>query len=176
MGAPLQTRPAAAQLPAAAGQQRRRLRGAASVLRSVCQTNGGDAAEPCNREAQLEQQQAGRPAEQQPQQPQQPQALSMPVQTLRQLAKTATGVATAAMLALGSVAPLPAAAVLNSPIASVPRSADVALRRSIPAFNQDVRTVQSRLEVGWLLSWRLLMLRWPLQLDRGCFAPNRQSC
>ncbi|EFN58901.1 hypothetical protein CHLNCDRAFT_140837 [Chlorella variabilis] len=76
----------------------------------------------------------------------------MPVQTLRQLAKTATGVATAAMLALGSVAPLPAAAVLNSPIASVPRSADVALRRSIPAFNQDVRTVQSRLEaIGFKL-------------------------
>ncbi|PSC69067.1 peptidyl-prolyl cis-trans cyclophilin-type [Micractinium conductrix] len=65
---------------------------------------------------------------------------------LQQLGRTAAGVAAAAVLAVGAAAPPPAAAVLASPRASVPRSADVALRRSIPAFNADVADVQQRLE------------------------------
>ncbi|CAL5227650.1 g10656 [Coccomyxa viridis] len=44
------------------------------------------------------------------------------------------------------VQPAPAAAVLNSPNARIARSADAALRRSIPAFNKDVREVQQKLE------------------------------
>ena len=40
--------------------------------------------------------------------------------------------------------PDPALAVLNSPNASIPRTVDAALRRSIPAFNTDVLTIQVR--------------------------------
>lgn len=70
----------------------------------------------------------------------------------RQLAKATTCVAAAAVLALGSAAPPPAEAVLNNPRAPVARTADVALRRSIPAFNTDVREVQNRLEaIGFKL-------------------------
>lgn len=41
----------------------------------------------------------------------------------------------------------PAAAVLISPNAQIPRTVDAALRRSIPAFNKDVRSIQDKLEV-----------------------------
>jgi len=40
----------------------------------------------------------------------------------------------------------PAEALLNSPAANVPRTPEAALRRSIPAFNQDVKTIQKELE------------------------------
>ncbi len=40
-----------------------------------------------------------------------------------------------------------AAAVLNSPNSQIPRTVDAALRRSIPAFNAEVRRVQDDLEV-----------------------------
>ena len=42
--------------------------------------------------------------------------------------------------------PSPAHAVLNSPNAQIARSTDVALRRSTPAFNSDVKAVQDALE------------------------------
>ena len=42
--------------------------------------------------------------------------------------------------------PLPGAAVLSSPVLQVARTADVALRRSIPAFNEDVLYIQTKLE------------------------------
>ena len=58
------------------------------------------------------------------------------------LSKAAVTAAAVSMM----VAPLPALAVLNSPRVPVARSADVALRRSIPAFNDDVATIQSKLE------------------------------
>lgn len=64
---------------------------------------------------------------------------------LQQALRAAAGAAAAAVLALGSL-PLPAEAVLANPRAPVARSADVALRRSIPAFNADVAAVQERLE------------------------------
>lgn len=77
---------------------------------------------------------------------------------LQQAGRAAAGVAAAALLALGALPP-PAEAVLANPRAAVARSADVALRRSIPAFNADVAAVQERLEavafklripqVGW---------------------------
>ena len=44
-----------------------------------------------------------------------------------------------------SLAP-PAAAVLNSPNAQIPRSVDSALRRAIPAFNAEVKDLQGCLE------------------------------
>mmetsp|Transcript_7178 Transcript_7178/g.18694 ORF Transcript_7178/g.18694 Transcript_7178/m.18694 type:complete len:360 (+) Transcript_7178:3-1082(+) len=51
-----------------------------------------------------------------------------------------------------ALAPPPALAVLNSPNVQIPRSADVALRRSIPAFNPVAANVQSKLEeVAFLL-------------------------
>lgn len=53
----------------------------------------------------------------------------------------------ALMLAEGPVAPAPSMAVLNSPNARIARSADAALRRSVPAFNADVKDVQAKLEV-----------------------------
>lgn len=74
----------------------------------------------------------------------------------QQAARVAAALAASAVLALGSAAP-PAEAVLNNPRAPVPRSADVALRRSIPAFNQDVREVQTRLEVRTRLLGSLRM-------------------
>ena len=40
----------------------------------------------------------------------------------------------------------PAQAVLNSPNAQIPRSVDSALRRSIPAFNGEVKELQGALE------------------------------
>lgn len=49
-------------------------------------------------------------------------------------------------MVLDSVTPLPASALLNSPNAQIPRSVDAALRRSIPAFNKDVKDMQARLE------------------------------
>lgn len=45
-----------------------------------------------------------------------------------------------------SLAPAPAHAVLNSPNAQIARSTDVALRRSTPAFNPDVKAIQDALE------------------------------
>ena len=53
-----------------------------------------------------------------------------------------------ALLPLSLVAsfPPPASAVLSSPNARLPRSADAALRRSIPALNPDVRKAQDLLE------------------------------
>lgn len=64
---------------------------------------------------------------------------------LQQAGRAAAGIAAAALLALGAL-PSPAEAVLANPRAPVARSADVALRRSIPAFNADVAAVQERLE------------------------------
>ncbi|KAL3148618.1 hypothetical protein ABBQ38_014044 [Trebouxia sp. C0009 RCD-2024] len=49
-------------------------------------------------------------------------------------------------LMLDSVSPPAASALLNSPNAQIPRSVDAALRRSIPAFNKDVKDMQARLE------------------------------
>lgn len=49
-------------------------------------------------------------------------------------------------LALDLATPPPAPAILNSPNARIPRSVDAALRRSIPAFNKDVKDVQTRME------------------------------
>lgn len=72
---------------------------------------------------------------------------------LQRLGRGAAGLAAAAVLAAGGLAaPPPASALLANPRAPVPRSADVALRRSIPAFNPDVATVQEKLEaVGFKL-------------------------
>ncbi len=76
----------------------------------------------------------------------QPHAAAPPaLNLLQQAARAAAGVAAAAVLALGALPP-PAEAVLANPRAPVARSADVALRRSIPAFNADVAEVQERLE------------------------------
>lgn len=55
-------------------------------------------------------------------------------------------VTAAAALSLMLSAPLPADALLNSPAARLPRTPDAALRRSIPAFNQDVKSIQAELE------------------------------
>lgn len=41
-----------------------------------------------------------------------------------------------------AVVPDVSLAVLNSPVASLPRTADAVLRRSIPAFNSDVQQIQ----------------------------------
>jgi len=56
--------------------------------------------------------------------------------------------ATAASLLFSfTAAPIPHAdALLNSPNAQLPRTVDAALRRSIPAFNTDVRRIQDLLE------------------------------
>lgn len=55
----------------------------------------------------------------------------------------------ALMLAEGPAVPPPSAAVLNSPNARIARSADAALRRSVPGFNADVKDVQAKLEVWY---------------------------
>lgn len=62
------------------------------------------------------------------------------------LRRQAAAALAAAALLLGGAAPQPAAALLSSPSAAIPRTADVALRRSIPAFNARVRGIQSDLE------------------------------
>jgi hypothetical protein len=98
----------------------------------ICQVDRNGAAQQCSAEPQQRSQQE----QQQP----------LP-QALQQLSRVAVGVAAAAVLALTSATP-PAAAVLASPRANIARSADVALRRSIPAFNQDVEKVQDKLEVS----------------------------
>lgn len=145
MGAPLCSRPPPAsgsrqlgrsRCPAAAAQRQQQQlpacsRAAAAKDSSGGGSSGGDAAvqQPCSQA--VEQQQAGSQA-------------SLPL--LQRAARAAAASAAAAVLALGSLAPPPAAAVLASPRAQLPRSADVALRRSIPAFNADVAEVQDRLE------------------------------
>lgn len=53
---------------------------------------------------------------------------------------------TAACLSLLLAFPQPSAAVLKSPNASIPRTVDAALRRSIPAFNANVEALQDTLE------------------------------
>ena len=53
---------------------------------------------------------------------------------------------TAACLSLLLAFPQPSAAVLKSPNASIPRTVDAALRRSIPAFNANVESLQDTLE------------------------------
>eukprot|EP00898_Chlorokybus_atmophyticus_P004464 jgi/Chlat1/5018/Chrsp32S08951 len=61
--------------------------------------------------------------------------------------RAATLLATAVMLAetcLGS--PLPAAAVLSSPKAEIPRSVEAALRRAIPAVNRPMKKIQDNAE------------------------------
>lgn len=45
-----------------------------------------------------------------------------------------------------TLSPPPAGAVLNSPTARLPRTPDSALRRSVPAFNADVKAIQDELE------------------------------
>jgi cyclophilin family peptidyl-prolyl cis-trans isomerase len=57
-----------------------------------------------------------------------------------------TALLAAATIALSSTPVLPADALLNSPAARIPRTSDAALRRAIPAFNQDVKTIQKELE------------------------------
>ena len=64
---------------------------------------------------------------------------------LQQTARLTAAVAAAAALGLAA-APPPAAAVLSNPSMLLPRTAEVALRRAIPAFNLDVRNMQSELE------------------------------
>ena len=61
------------------------------------------------------------------------------------MGRRAACLALTACMACGSVVG-PASAVLNSPVATQARSADAALRRSIPAFNESVKEVQSKLE------------------------------
>jgi len=57
-----------------------------------------------------------------------------------------------AALGLQVVLPLPVAAVLNSPNVQIPRSADAALRRSIPPFNPVAADIQKKMEeVAYLL-------------------------
>jgi hypothetical protein len=69
------------------------------------------------------------------------------------------------------VCPPPAAAILNSPIAQIPRSVDAALRRSIPAFNSDVRSVQAKLEVGfWALPQQSTSIH--PSIDSSIFHPS----
>jgi len=64
----------------------------------------------------------------------------------RALAASALAALAALPGPLSLLAPPPASAVLNSPNARLPRSADAALRRSIPALNPDVRRAQDLLE------------------------------
>mmetsp|Transcript_17344 Transcript_17344/g.51914 ORF Transcript_17344/g.51914 Transcript_17344/m.51914 type:complete len:518 (-) Transcript_17344:3244-4797(-) len=61
-------------------------------------------------------------------------------------AMAAVAVTVTTMVGPMLVAPMAAQAVLNSPNAKIARSAEVALRRSIPAQNAYVRDVQQRLE------------------------------
>jgi cyclophilin family peptidyl-prolyl cis-trans isomerase len=64
----------------------------------------------------------------------------------------AAATAAAAVLLAAPLAPQPANALLSSPNARIPRTAEAALRRSIPAFNPDVLAVQKRVEnVAFLL-------------------------
>lgn len=74
---------------------------------------------------------------------------------LREAARRVATLAAALSLALAGTAaapPPPSHALLNSPNAQIPRTVDAALRRSIPAFNEDVAKVQSALEdVAYLL-------------------------
>jgi len=59
---------------------------------------------------------------------------------------------TGAGLLADALAPQPSLAVLNSPNVQIPRSADTALRRSVPAFNPVAADLQSKLEeVAFLL-------------------------
>ncbi len=70
------------------------------------------------------------------------------------VAHRAASISAAAVLALGGMLELapPADAVLVSPNAAIARSADAALRRSIPAVNRNVKVIQDRLEeVQYLL-------------------------
>lgn len=137
MGAPLPVRAppgggrqlGTAQHGAMAQQRRRQWQGARATGPAPGQkdgSSGGAAEEHCSQAEQQAAQQATPPL-------------------LQQLARAAAGAAAAAVLALGCL-PLPAEAVLANPKAQVPRSAEVALRRSIPAFNADVEAVQDKLE------------------------------
>lgn len=72
-------------------------------------------------------------------------AASAPPPQLLALQRGLVAAAASIVLALAPPGP-PALALLNSPNALVPRSADAALRRSIPAFNPDVKAVQEDLE------------------------------
>lgn len=68
------------------------------------------------------------------------------------LAATQAVAAVAAAAALQLTAADPSWAVLNSPNARIPRTAEAALRRSIPAFNPEVATIQKKLEdIAFLL-------------------------
>lgn len=63
------------------------------------------------------------------------------------MAKVAIAGTVALTLALNSmVAPPQAEAILNSPNAQIARTVDAALRRSTPAFNEQVKDVQDKLE------------------------------
>ena len=55
--------------------------------------------------------------------------------------------ALAAALLTTASAPPAAEAVLALPKGQLPRTAEIALRRSIPAFNREVKDVQDKLEV-----------------------------
>jgi hypothetical protein len=67
---------------------------------------------------------------------------------LQRLGRAVVEVAGVLALTLPLAQPLPAYALLKSPNSQIPRTVDAALRRSIPAFNQDVRGIQMELEVG----------------------------
>lgn len=82
-----------------------------------------------------------RPASQQP-----PPSSQAQLPLLQRLGRAAAATAAAAVLTFAAVSPPPADAILANPRAPVARSADVALRRSIPAFNRDVSEVQTKLE------------------------------
>lgn len=80
----------------------------------------------------------------------------LPISTVKPSLKTSTqavvidfrkamaSLATTGVLLLMN--PNPANAILNSPNAQIPRTPEAALRRSIPAFNADVRRIQDKLE------------------------------
>lgn len=81
------------------------------------------------------------------QQQQQQQPSKAPGQALATAASRGLAAGLAALLLAGSPAP-PAAAVLSMPRGQLPRTAEIALRRSIPAYNPDVKAIQDQLEVG----------------------------
>lgn len=68
--------------------------------------------------------------------------------TPQQLAQRLVAAVAAAALTLGAVAPPDSLALLSSPNLRLARTADAALRRSIPAANPVVKEVQEHMEVG----------------------------
>ena len=63
------------------------------------------------------------------------------------LAATSRAVCAGLVALILATAPPPADAVMALPRGQLPRTAEIALRRSIPAFNPDVKDIQDKLEV-----------------------------